>query len=112
MKKKTGAAASGTAKRRKTAVVGRKAAPRGIRKSESPSPAASIAFSGEVDTVRVQKTRQNKESSAPLRSNRNGKSSSDPKSTIRRLTTQLARALARIEELQASANTDFLLDIP
>ena len=38
-------------------------------------------------------------------------SSSDDKSTIRRLKTQLARAQARIEELQASANTDFLLDI-
>jgi diguanylate cyclase (GGDEF)-like protein len=38
--------------------------------------------------------------------------SSDPKSTIRRLKTQLAQALARIEELQASADTDFLLDIP
>jgi len=37
--------------------------------------------------------------------------SSDAKSTIRRLKTQLARALARIEELQASADTDFLLDI-
>src|SRR3954452_13428556 len=31
---------------------------------------------------------------------------------IRRLRTQLAQALARIEELQASADTDFLLDIP
>jgi diguanylate cyclase (GGDEF)-like protein len=38
--------------------------------------------------------------------------SQDAKSTIRRLKTQLARALARIEELQASADTDFLLDIP
>ena len=37
--------------------------------------------------------------------------SSDAKSTIRRLKTQLARAQARIEELQASADTDFLLDI-
>jgi diguanylate cyclase (GGDEF)-like protein len=36
----------------------------------------------------------------------------DAKSTIRRLRTQLARALARVEELQASADTDFLLDIP
>src|SRR3954470_7386359 len=35
----------------------------------------------------------------------------DPKSTIRRLRAQLARAQARIEELQASAETDFLLDI-
>ena len=36
----------------------------------------------------------------------------DAKSTIRRLRTQLARAMARIDELQASAHTDFLLDIP
>jgi len=32
--------------------------------------------------------------------------------TIRRLRTQLAEALARIEGLEASADTDFLLDIP
>ena len=38
--------------------------------------------------------------------------SSDPKQTIRRLKTRLAEALARIEELEASADTDFLLDIP
>jgi diguanylate cyclase (GGDEF)-like protein len=38
--------------------------------------------------------------------------SPDAKLTIRRLKTQLARALARIEALQASADTDFLLDIP
>jgi diguanylate cyclase (GGDEF)-like protein len=36
----------------------------------------------------------------------------DARQTIRRLRTQLAEALKRIEELQASANTDFLLDIP
>src|SRR4051812_26960103 len=36
----------------------------------------------------------------------------DPKSVIRRLRAQLARALARIEQLQDSADTDFLLDIP
>ncbi len=34
------------------------------------------------------------------------------KLTIRRLRTQLAEALARIEGLEASADTDFLLDIP
>jgi diguanylate cyclase (GGDEF)-like protein len=34
------------------------------------------------------------------------------KLTIRRLKVQLAQALARIEELEASADTDFLLDIP
>jgi diguanylate cyclase (GGDEF)-like protein len=35
----------------------------------------------------------------------------DAKSTIRRLKTELSRARARIDELQASAETDFLLDI-
>jgi diguanylate cyclase (GGDEF)-like protein len=34
------------------------------------------------------------------------------KATIRRLRGELARAMQRIEELQASAETDFLLDIP
>jgi diguanylate cyclase (GGDEF)-like protein len=37
---------------------------------------------------------------------------SDPRATIRRLRTELTRARARIEELQASVDTDFLLDIP
>jgi len=36
----------------------------------------------------------------------------DAKSTIRRLRTQLAQALVRIEELETSADIDFLLDIP
>jgi diguanylate cyclase (GGDEF)-like protein len=36
----------------------------------------------------------------------------DQKTTIRRLKAQLVNAKARIEELQASADTDFLLDIP
>lgn len=36
---------------------------------------------------------------------------SDAKSTIRKLRAQLAEARARIEALQASAETDFLLDI-
>src|SRR5258707_10931042 len=36
----------------------------------------------------------------------------DAKPRIRRLRAQLAQALARIEELQASADTDFLLGIP
>src|ERR1039458_8269398 len=38
--------------------------------------------------------------------------SSDAKAQIRRLRTQLAQAQARIEQLQASADTDFLLEIP
>jgi diguanylate cyclase (GGDEF)-like protein len=36
----------------------------------------------------------------------------DSKPTIRRLRSQLAKAQARIDELEASADTDFLLDIP
>src|SRR6202043_2793792 len=36
----------------------------------------------------------------------------DAKLTVRRLRSQLAKAQARIDELQASADTDFLLDIP
>ena len=36
----------------------------------------------------------------------------DAKPVIRRLRIELARALKRIEELEASADTDFLLDIP
>jgi diguanylate cyclase (GGDEF)-like protein len=36
----------------------------------------------------------------------------EAKLTIRRLRSELAKALARIEGLQASADTDFLLDIP
>jgi diguanylate cyclase (GGDEF)-like protein len=76
MKKKTRAAASGTAKSRKTAEPARKAAPRRTPASAPRPPAAP----------------------------------GDAKSTIRRLKTQLAQALARIDELQASAETDFLLD--
>ena len=78
MKKKTRAAATSTAKLRKSTPEVRKAAPRGPRAPATRVPATSA----------------------------------DAKSTIRRLKTQLARALARIEELQASADTDFLLDIP
>jgi diguanylate cyclase (GGDEF)-like protein len=38
--------------------------------------------------------------------------SSGARPTIRKLRTQLAQALERIAELEASADTDFLLDIP
>jgi diguanylate cyclase (GGDEF)-like protein len=37
---------------------------------------------------------------------------SDARATIRRLRSELTRARARIEELQTSVDTDFLLDIP
>jgi diguanylate cyclase (GGDEF)-like protein len=78
MKKKTRAAATSTAKLRKTTPEVRKIVPRVPRAPVTRAPAGSH----------------------------------DAKSTIRRLKTQLARALARIEALQASADTDFLLDIP
>jgi diguanylate cyclase (GGDEF)-like protein len=74
MKKKTNATGHKAAKRRKTVMAGRKAAPQ--RPPRMPV--------------------------APH----------DAKPTIRRLRTELARALARIDELQAHADTDFLLDIP
>jgi diguanylate cyclase (GGDEF)-like protein len=79
MKKKSRATAPGAAKRRKSAVAERKAAPRaGCVKA---SPGLSVG-------------------------------PNDAKSTIRRLRAQLAQALARIDDLEASADTDFLLDIP
>ena len=82
MKKKTRATAPRAAKRRKTAVAERKAAP---QRASQAKPARARP--------------------APAAPN-------DAKPTIRRLRAQLAQALARIEELQASADTDFLLDIP
>ena len=82
MKKKTRAGAPRVAKRRKSAVAGRKpASPR--RKVKKPASAS-------------------RPPAAP----------NNARSTIRKLRAELARALARIDELQASADTDFLLDIP
>ena len=49
---------------------------------------------------------------APALASRLSAAPNDAKTTIRRLRTQLARAIARIGELEASADTDFLLDIP
>ena len=80
MKKKAKASASRAAKRRKTAVAERKAAP--PRRS---APASVPRLPAAPDGSRQ---------------------------TIRRLRSQLAQAQARIDELQASADTDFLLDIP
>jgi diguanylate cyclase (GGDEF)-like protein len=94
MKKKTGAAAPKSAKprnaakpkaakRRKSGVGKRRAAPLRVQPAKRPKPASRL----------------------PVGPN-------DAKPTIRRLRTQLARALKRIEELEASADIDFLLDIP
>ncbi len=45
-------------------------------------------------------------------SSRSSVAPDDAKLTVRRLRTQLAKAQAQIDELQAHADTDFLLDIP
>jgi diguanylate cyclase (GGDEF)-like protein len=82
MKKKIRAGAPKAAKRRKSGVK-RKAVPQRARPAR-------------------------KSGSAP----RSPVVASDAKLTIRRLRTQLARALARIEELEAAADVDFLLEIP
>jgi diguanylate cyclase (GGDEF)-like protein len=82
MNKKTRAPGSKLGKRRKTRAVERKVAPRRGR----------LAKASAASRPRI----------AP----------DDARPTIRRLRTELAAALARIDELQASADTDFLLDIP
>lgn len=87
MKKKTTAAASGTAKRRKGTAAAGKSAP------------------GRTGAKGIGTKRAGTEACT------RGAVASGDKSTIRRLRAQLARAQARIEELQASAETDFLLDI-
>jgi diguanylate cyclase (GGDEF)-like protein len=81
MKKKKRAAASGAAKTKSAAA--RKAAPR--RAQASPSQAAPVPVPSAALT--------------------------EAKATIRRLRAELAAAKAQIAELQASAETDFLLDI-
>ena len=81
VKKKTRATAARAAKRRKSGVGKRKAAPQRARKAKEPA------------------------------SERLPAAPNDAKPTIRRLRTQLAQALTRIEQLEASADTDFLLDI-
>jgi diguanylate cyclase (GGDEF)-like protein len=83
MKKKTTTSAPKAAKRRKSGVAERKATPRRAKRVK----ALSASAPGSI-------------------------AANDAKPTIRRLRTQLARALKRIDELQASADTDFLLDIP
>ncbi|MDI4237415.1 GGDEF domain-containing protein [Bradyrhizobium sp. Arg237L] len=86
MKKKKRAAASGAAKRKSAAA--RKVAP---RRAQAALTQAAPAQTGPAQV-----------SSAAL---------TEAKATIRRLKAELAAAEAQIAELQASAETDFLLDI-
>ncbi|WP_338692251.1 GGDEF domain-containing protein [Bradyrhizobium sp. 26S5] len=92
MKKKTTAAASGASKRRKGTTAARKSGPGKAGRKQAGSKQAGTKRAGTEASTR-------------------GAVASGDKSTIRRLRAQLARAQARIEELQASSETDFLLDI-
>ena len=83
MKKKTKAPAARAAKRRKSAVTARKPAPEPRSPTAPRSPAAP------------------QPPAAP----------NDAKAAIRRLRAQLAQAQALIDQLEASADTDFLLGI-
>ncbi len=83
MKKKTRATAARGVKRRKNVVAAREAAPQRARLVKAPASSPRL--------------------SVPP---------NDARLAVRRLRAQLAQALARIEELRASADTDFLLDIP
>jgi diguanylate cyclase (GGDEF)-like protein len=83
MKKKIKGTAPGAAKRRKRGMAERKAAP--LR---------ALSASSALSSPRLPDPPH------------------EAKLTIRRLRIQLARALGRIDELQALADTDFLLDIP
>src|SRR5277367_2606004 len=91
MKKKTRAAASRLAKRRKGAIATGKAV---VRRAASVSrrPVAKGSAKNEDGTKNSAKD--------------------EAKAEIRRLKTQLAKATARIEQLQTAAETDFLLEIP
>src|ERR1700704_2615758 len=84
MKKKTRGSAPGAPKRRKSGVVEPKGGLQGARRVKVP----------------------------PGPAPRPSVTPNGAKLAIRRLKVQLAQARARIEELEASADTDFLLDIP
>ena len=84
MKKKTRAAAPKAAKRGKGTVASRKPAPK--RAASAPAPRSPAAP---------------QPAAAP----------NDARAAIRRLRAQLAQAQARIDQLEASADTDFLLGI-
>jgi diguanylate cyclase (GGDEF)-like protein len=83
MKKKTRVTAARPAKHRKSGRAVGKAAPPRERRAKSPAPPSRPAAA--TDSA---------------------------KPAIRRLRAQLARALARINELEAAADIDFLLEIP
>jgi diguanylate cyclase (GGDEF)-like protein len=95
MKKKTRAPAAAVAKRRKTSAAKPKSK---VRPRVKPKP-------------RV-KSKATPQRARPAPASRLSAAPDDSKAAVRRLRTQLAKVQARMAELQASADTDFLLDIP
>ncbi len=78
------------------------------KKAKAPAPGAAKGRKDRVAERKAAPPRRVPPSSAP----RLPAVPDDAKPAIRRLRTQLAQALTRIDELQASADTDFLLGIP
>ena len=76
-------------------------------KKKTRAPAAGAAKRRKTGSARKAAPRV-----APASRPRLAAAPNDAKLAVRRLRSQLAKAQARIDELQASADTDFLLDIP
>jgi diguanylate cyclase (GGDEF)-like protein len=94
MKKKTGPAAPKSAQ------------PKAAKRRKSGVGKSRLKLKSKAAPLRVQPGKAAKPSSRGL------VESSGARPTIRKLRTQLAQALERIAELEASADIDFLLDIP
>jgi diguanylate cyclase (GGDEF)-like protein len=78
-----------------------------VMKKKTRAPAAGAAKRRKTGSARKAAQRV-----APASPPRLAAAPNDAKLAVRRLRSQLAKAQARIDELQASADTDFLLDIP
>jgi diguanylate cyclase (GGDEF)-like protein len=96
--------------KKKTREPGSKAAKPGPAKRSKNSGRASKAVSPPSERVKGQPVSKSGLKSRPKA--RPAAKPDDAKPAIRRLRAQLARAQARIDQLQASADTDFLLEIP
>ncbi|HEY0912038.1 MAG TPA: diguanylate cyclase [Bradyrhizobium sp.] len=100
----------GTFMKKKTREPGSKAAkPRPVKRGKTSRHAAKAAASRSEPVKGQPASRSGSKSRAKSRPEAKP---DDAKPAIRRLRAQLARAQARIDELQASADTDFLLEIP